>query len=249
LINTCHDARFAPHVCANVNAGQCIGVEKHLSKMPREPALRNTCRCPRTSLPQRAFHTNNHVQQDIHTTDNPPQSAWKSGAGEARCRDGRPGSTRQNLRVLVIQSSAPAPGAPSPWDSLLGAIEDSISQCTFLQMTYTAENPHADGSAVPGARPRFRPPRRRDPHATSPAPTTTGCREDRCPVVSKRPLQSRAEAKMSPHIRIGPEPVLTAYAPSPPAAGSHCPAREDSAPHCGTEFPLLVWCAVLALGS
>jgi hypothetical protein len=44
----------------------------------------------------------------------------------------------------------------------LGVIEDSISQCTFLQMTYTAEiqlsqctflqmtytaeNPHADGS-------------------------------------------------------------------------------------------------------
>jgi len=28
----------------------------------------------------------------------------------------------------------------------MGAIEDSISQCTFLQMTYTAENPHADGS-------------------------------------------------------------------------------------------------------
>jgi len=35
---------------------------------------------------------------------------------------------------------------------------------------------------------------------------------------------------MSPHIRIGPEPVLTAHAPSPPAAGSHCPASEGSAP-------------------
>jgi hypothetical protein len=32
---------------------------------------------------------------------------------------------------------------------------------------------------------------------------------------------------MSPHIRIGPESVLTAHAPSPPAAGSHCPAREE----------------------
>jgi hypothetical protein len=40
----------------------------------------------------------------------------------------------QNLRALVMQSSAPAPGAPSPWDSGLGAIEDTISQCTFLQM-------------------------------------------------------------------------------------------------------------------
>jgi hypothetical protein len=158
--------------------------------MPREPALRNTCRCPRTSLPQRAFHPTNHVQQDIHPTDNPPPSARKSG-GRVRRRVGRrrgrpPSSTRQNLRALVMQSSAPAPGAPSPWDSVLGAIEDSISQCTFLQMTYTAENPHADGSTAPGARPRFRPPRRRDPHATSPAPTTTGWRENRCPYVSKR---------------------------------------------------------------
>jgi hypothetical protein len=151
---------------------------------------------------------------------NPPPSARKSGAGKKQRRVGRrrgrlPSSTRQNLRALVMQSSASAPGAPSPWDSALGAIEDSISQCTFLQMTYTAENHHADGSAAPGARPRFRPPRRRDPHATSPAPTTTGWREDRCPVVSKRPLHSRAAAKMSPHIRIGPEPFLTAHAPSP----------------------------------
>ena len=88
-------------------------------------------------------------------------------------------SARQSLRALLMQSSAPAPGAQSPWDSSLGVIEDSISQCPFLQMTYTAENPHAHGSAAPGARPCFRPPRRRDPHATSPAPTTTGWREYR----------------------------------------------------------------------
>jgi hypothetical protein len=178
----------------------------------------------------------------LHPTDNPPQYARKSGAGgEARRRVGRrrgrlPSSARQSLRALVMQSSAPAPGAQSPWDSALGAIEDSISQGTFLQMTYTAENPHADGSATTGAPPCFRPPRRRDPHATSPAPTTTGWREDKCPVVSKRPLRSRYAAKMSPHIRIGPEPVLAVHAPSPPAARSHRPAREDSAPNCGTEF-------------
>jgi hypothetical protein len=99
-----------------------------------------------------------------------------------------------------------------------------------------AENPHADGDAASGAHPRFRPPLRHDPHVTSPAPTTTGCREDRCPVVNKLPLHSCAAAKMSPHIRIGPEPVLADHAPSPPAAGSHSPAREVSAPYCGTEF-------------
>jgi hypothetical protein len=108
----------------------------------------------------------------------------------------------------------------------MGAIEDSNSQCTFLQMTYTAENPHADGSTAPGARPRLLPPRRRGPHATSPAPTTTGWQEDRCPVVSKRPIHSsRAAAKMSQRILIGPEPVLAAHAPSPPAAGSHWPEK------------------------
>ena len=164
--------------------GNALVFEKHLSKMPREPALRNTCRCPRTSLPQRAFHPTDHVQQNIHPTDNPSQSARKSGSGKTlrrvgRRRGGLPSSTRQNLRTLVMQSSAPAPRAQSPWDSVMGAIEDSISQCTFLQMTYTAENPHADASAAPGARPRVRPPRRSDPHATSPAPTTTGWREHR----------------------------------------------------------------------
>jgi hypothetical protein len=39
----------------------------------------------------------------------------------------------------------------------MGDIEDNISQCTFLQMTYTAENPHADGSGAPGARPLWSP--------------------------------------------------------------------------------------------
>jgi hypothetical protein len=80
-------------------------------------------------------------------------------------------------------------------------------------------------------------------HVTSLAPRTTGWREDRCPVVSKPPLHSRAAAKMSPHIRIGLESVLAAHAPSPPAAGSHRPAKEDSAPHCGTEFFDIYVCA------
>jgi hypothetical protein len=49
---------------------------------------------------------------------------------------------------MMGQCNAPAPGAQSPWDSVLGAIEDSISQCTFLQMTYTDEIPHTDGSPL-----------------------------------------------------------------------------------------------------
>jgi hypothetical protein len=104
-------------------------------------------------IPHRAFHPTDHVQQDIHPTDNPPPSARKSGAGKTRRRVRRrrgrlPSSARQNLRTLVMQSS----------------------QCTFLQMTYTAENPHADGSAAPGARPRFRPPLKRHPTPRLPHP-------------------------------------------------------------------------------
>ena len=34
-------------------------------------------------------------------------------------------------------------------------------------MTYTAKNPHADGRASPGVRPRYRPPRHSDLHTTS----------------------------------------------------------------------------------
>ena len=69
-----------------------------------------------------------------------------------------------------------------------------------------------------------------------PAHTTTGWRQDRRPVVSKRPLHSLAAAKMSPHIHIGPEPVLAAHARSLPAAGSRCPAGADSAPHSEQNF-------------
>ncbi len=136
----------SPHTSAPMlMRGNALVFEKHLSNMLREPALRNTCHGPRTSLPDippaaRFPSHRSYIQQDIHPTDNPPLSARKSGAGEARRRVGRrrgrlPSSARQTLRALVMQSSAPAPGAPSPWDSALGAIEDSISQCTFLQMT------------------------------------------------------------------------------------------------------------------
>jgi hypothetical protein len=72
-----------------------------------------------------------------------------------------------------------------------------------------------------------------------PAHTTTGWRQDRRPVVSKRPLHSLAAAKMSPHIHIGPEPVLAAHARSPPAAGSRCPAGADSAPHSEQNFSIV----------
>jgi len=71
---------------------------------------------------------------------------------------------------------------------------------------------------------------------TRPTHMTIGRRQDRRPVVSKQPLHSIAAAKMSPHIRIGPEPVLSVHALSPPASGSHCLAGSDSAPHSEQNF-------------
>ena len=71
---------------------------------------------------------------------------------------------------------------------------------------------------------------------SSPAHTTIGWQQDRRPVVSKRPLHSINAAKMSPHIRIGPEPVLAAHDRSPPAEGSHCLAGADSDPHSEQNF-------------
>ncbi len=105
-----------------------------------------------------------------------------------------------------------------------------MGQCDGLQrqhltvpistMTYTAENPHADGSASPGARPHYQPPCHSDLPATS--CTHDNWMESRqVPVVSKLPFHSHAAAKMSLHILIGPEPVLTSHARSPPATGSH----------------------------
>ena len=138
-----------------------------------------------TSLLQCVFHPTNHVQ-DIHPTDNPPLSARKSWAAVERHNvesdNNWRGSRAQPVKICVhwcMQSSAPAPGEQSPWDSPLGAIEGSISQCTFLQMTYTAENLHTDDRDTSGARPRLRQTSHSDPHNTSPSPTTTGCREDR----------------------------------------------------------------------
>jgi len=120
--------------------------------------------------------------------------------------------------------------------------EDIISQCPFLQMIDTAGNPHADGSAASGARPRQRQSRHCNPPDTSSSHDNWVSATDRRPVVSKRPLHSLAAAKMSPHIHIGPEPVLAAHARYPSAAGSRCPAGSDSAPHSEQNFSL---CALL----
>jgi hypothetical protein len=95
-------------------------------------------------------------------------------------------------------------------------------------MTYTAENPHADGSTVPGARPRYPPPRHIDLPDTSrthdnwKAARQMSCRQQTAPP------QPRCSKDITAHtyrfcfcknnkrtiIIIGPEPVLTAHARS-----------------------------------
>ena len=109
-------------------------------------------------------------------------------------------------RALVKKSSAPSPGSQSTCHSAMGYRGQHLT----VQVTYTAENQHADGSGRP-----------EHVHATDRPDTVIGWWQDRRPVVSKRPLHSIAAAKMSPPIRIGPEPVLATHDRPPPATGSH----------------------------
>ena len=140
-------------------------IEKHLSCSPDIPPA--VCFPPHRSRPA-----------EYQTNLQPATVCVESWEGEERRRVGRrrgllPSSARQSLCPLVMQSSVQAPGAQSTWDSMLGVTEDSISQCPFLQMTYTAENPHPDGSAVPGTRLRYRP-SAASTFTTRPAHMTTG---------------------------------------------------------------------------
>jgi len=100
-------------------------------------------------LPNTTLELNNMTLSNPSAYSTLEAKVEKLHTRRVRRRRGRlPSSARQNLRTLVMQSS----------------------QCTFLLMTYTAENPHADGSAAPGARPRFRPPLQRHPTPRLPHP-------------------------------------------------------------------------------
>ena len=140
--------------------------------MTREPVLRNTCHGPRTSLPQRACHSTDHVQQNI-SPNRPTRHSLR------RDRVGRGTTTSRTTTRASNELSVRPPKSGCSGDAVLrtstrGTVhmgqcvpEDNISQCPFLQMIDTAGNPHADGSAAPGARPRYRPSRHRDPPDTS----------------------------------------------------------------------------------
>ena len=182
-------------------------------------------------LPQRAFHPTNHVQQDIHPTDNPPPSEKEERGGrgttssrtttgavpelsppKSACSGDAVLRTSTRVTVPMGQCAAPAPGAPSPWDSTLGNIEDSISQCTFLQMTYTAVNPHACCNW----------PRPEDAHADARSPPDHLRVHWPCEF---RTLRSLETIPASPS---GPERLTPAY-PTPEPCGSR---RALSSAHC-----------------
>ena len=74
------------------------------------------------------------------------------------------------------------------------------------------------------------------PPTTSPPADNNRMQEGRMSCLQQPAPPPSDAAKMSPRISTSPEPVLAAHAPSPPATGSHCPARDSSAPHLGTEF-------------
>ncbi len=146
---------------------------------------------------------------------------------------------RSALSTPSLQQNISPTDNPPPSARRAGRERNSISQCPFLQMTYTAENPHADGStapgARPGARPRYRPPRHRDLPATSRthdnwmAARQTSCRQQTAP---PQPRCSK-DVNAHPHrpgARPGrPYPVPT-YSGQPPSG------RSGFSPPFGTEF-------------
>jgi len=102
-------------------------------------------------------------------------------------------------------------------------------------MIDTAGNPHADGSAAPGARPRHRPSRHRDPPATSRAhdkwmaARQTSCRQQTAP---PQPRCSK-DVTAHPH-RPGARPGRPCQVPAP--SGQPLSGRSGFSPAFGTEF-------------
>jgi len=118
------------------------------------------------------------------------------------------------------------------------ATEDSISQCPFLQMTYTPENPHADGITTPGARPRHRPARPTrhiDPPDTSRTHDNwmearqTSCRQQTAPP------QSRCSKDVTAHLH-RPRARPGRPCPVPTCSGQPQSGRRGFSPAFGTEF-------------
>jgi hypothetical protein len=100
--------------------------------------------------------------------------------------------------------------------------------------------PHGRRRASSGPRPRHSPPHSRSPTRHYTPPANNNRTEERRMACHQQPAPPPSDtSKMSRSISIGQEPVLADHAPPPPAAGSpysHCPVREGSAPHCGTEY-------------
>ena len=115
------------------------------------------------------------------------------------------------------------------------APEDSISQCPFLQMIDTAGNPHADGSAAPGARPRHRQSPHSDPPDTSSshdnwmAARQTSCRQQTAPP------QARCSKDVTAHPHWpGARPGRPCQVPA--RSGQPLTGRSGFSPAFGTEF-------------
>ena len=185
------------------------------------------------------FHSTDHVQQNISPNQ---QTARHRLCGERGWR----GTTTSRTTTRAANERSPLKSACSG-DAVLrtstrGTVhmgqcvpEDSISQCPFLQMIYTAENPHADDSTAPGARPRHRQSRHRDPPATSRshdnwmAARQTSCRQQTAPP----PPRCSKDVTAHPH-RPGARPGRPC--PVPARSGQTLSGRSGFSPAFGTEF-------------
>ena len=102
-------------------------------------------------------------------------------------------------------------------------------------MTYTADNPHTDGNTASGARPRYRPPRHLDLHATSSTHDNwMVARQTSCPQQTAPP-QPHCSKDVTAHLhRPGARPVLPC--PVPYCSGQPPSGLSGFSPPFGTEF-------------
>jgi len=128
FINTCHDARFDPHVGANADCKN----NKRIIIMTRG----------NTTPASRSPHPTDSVQKNPYPTDNPPQSAKKNRAEEERRQGGRRRGRPQAQAATDRAECAAAPHQHQPAPGARRSPTRTLSQTLLPQSTTTESGRH-----------------------------------------------------------------------------------------------------------
>jgi hypothetical protein len=185
------------------------------------------------TLPQRVLHPTHHVR-----AGSPPNRQPATVSEEERGGRG-PSSRRTSMRAApncsppptAWHASTPRTSTRHPPNNKMQST-GSCAPCTGKGDSAGAgpqrrATRQAAGRARAAPPPPTAPPTQ--PHTTRPPPTTTGLRKGGHPVVSNLPLHRAMQQRC--HHASASARSLSWHAPSPPAAGSHCQAREGSVSH------------------